>query len=280
MRITILGSGGALVTPRPSCPCRVCTAARREGGRHLRGGPALFVHDANLLVDTTEDVTPLLNRGGVERVDHIFLTHWHPDHTAGFRVVEQLNFDLATHGARHRTEVWMNTATAARLGDEWRYFEGRGYCHLNVVEPGTRLDLGGLSATWFAYAPDGFLSGFLLDDGTTRVLLALDETKDLAALVAADPALQGCDLLIAECGWFERDPDGELLVGPESPMRVTEGGFEHDTLPLIAAARAKRTILVHFMDIHGRTPEEFDALGATLAPLDVQFGYDGMVVEV
>jgi phosphoribosyl 1,2-cyclic phosphate phosphodiesterase len=280
MRLSILGSGGPLSIPRPGCHCRICAAARRDGGRSWRGGPCVFVHDANLLIDATEDVVPLLNRAGIDRVDHLFLTHWHPDHTAGFRVVEQLSLDLAHPGSRRCIPVWMNAATAARLASGWRFFESVGYCRLNVVEPGTRLDLGGISASWFNYAPDGFLSGFLLDDGHARALLTLDETKDLAPLVAADPSLQGCDLLLAECGWFERDPEGRVLIPESSRLRVEEAGFERDTLPLLAAARAKRNVLTHLMDLHGRTPAEFDAFAKTFAPLDVQFAHDGLTLQI
>ena len=34
---------------------------------------------------------PLLARAGIGRVDHLFVTHWHPDHCAGLRVVETLS---------------------------------------------------------------------------------------------------------------------------------------------------------------------------------------------
>jgi phosphoribosyl 1,2-cyclic phosphate phosphodiesterase len=280
MQLTILGSGGPLTTPRPGCSCRVCAEARREGGRSQRGGPGIFVHDARILIDATEDVVPLLNRAGVDRVDHLFLTHWHPDHTGGFRVVEQLSFDLGRAGAGRRVEVWLNRATANRLAANWRFFESVGYCRLNVVEPGTRLDLGGISATWFGYAPDDFLSGFVLEDGHGRALLTLDETKDLAPRIAADPSLQSCDLLISECGLFERDPEGRALVPADHRLWKTEASFERDTLPLLAAANAKRSILTHLMDLQGRTPAELDALAATLAPREVQFAYDGLTVQL
>jgi phosphoribosyl 1,2-cyclic phosphate phosphodiesterase len=279
MHVTILGSGGPLTTPRPGCACRVCRHAWQAGGRSWRNGPGLYVHDARLLIDATEDVVHSLNRARVEQVDHLFLTHWHPDHTAGFRVVEQLNFGLGTVRARRRTEVWLNQATLDRLGAGWRFFESVGYCRLNVVTPGTRLDLGGISAEWFAYAPDGFLSGFVLDDGTSRVLLTLDETKALAPQVATDLALQGCDLLISECGMFEQDPDGQVLVPARSRFWDTEASFERDTVPLLAAARAKRNVLTHLMDLQGRTPAELDALAASLAPHQVEFAYDGMELE-
>jgi hypothetical protein len=277
MRLTVLGSGGAFVTPRPGCACRACAAARAAGGRHRRGGPCLYVHDAHALVDTPEDVVPLLDRAGVDRVDHLLLTHWHPDHTAGFRVVEALTWDLATGGARRTIEVWLGRATLDRHAPSWRYFERRGYCRLNVVEPGTDLPLGPLTARTFAYAPDGFLTGFLLSDGGARVLLALDETKGLAA--ALPEWARRPDLLIAECGFFDHDPDGGTIVPPFWPMRRTEASWEADTLPLVRAVGARRSLLVHLMGcLTGRTPDELDALAASLPELHLAFAHDGLTV--
>src|SRR5262245_21700680 len=106
MQLTVLGSGGALVTPRPACRCRVCADARHNPA-HARGGPSLYVHEGNVLVDAPEDVLPLLVRAGAERVDHLLISHWHPDHTAGFRVVEQLTWDLALGGPAHTVDVWL-----------------------------------------------------------------------------------------------------------------------------------------------------------------------------
>ena len=279
MRLTILGSGGAFVTPRLGCQCRGCVAAREHAGRHRRGGPCLFIHDGHVLVDTPEDVTPLLDRAGIDRVDHVLLTHWHPDHTAGFRVVEALAWDLATGGARQTIEVWLNRATLDRLGTHWQYFQRRGYCRLNVIEPDSTIPLGPLVARPFDYAPDGFLTGFLLSDGSRRVLLALDETKGLA------DALPGWarhpDLLVAECGFFDAEPDGGTIVPAHWRMRQTEASFEADTVPLIQAVGARRTLLVHLMACFTRrTPEELDAVAAALPVENVAFGYDGMEIEV
>jgi phosphoribosyl 1,2-cyclic phosphate phosphodiesterase len=42
VRVEILGSAGAVPTPRPGYDCRVCTGARDHGGRHARTGPSVF----------------------------------------------------------------------------------------------------------------------------------------------------------------------------------------------------------------------------------------------
>jgi phosphoribosyl 1,2-cyclic phosphate phosphodiesterase len=275
MRLTVLGSGGALVTPRPACGCRVCADARARP-EHARGGPSLYVHEGRVLVDAPEDILPLLNRAAIGEVDHLLITHWHPDHTAGFRVVEQLTWELALGGPRRRVEVWLNRATLDRRAADWAYFERRGYCRLNVVEDGQQIGLGALTARALAYAPDGFLTGFLLSDGRARVLLALDETKGLAEHLpvwASQP-----DLLVAECGFFERDAEGGVLVPASWPMRRTEASFDGDTRALVRAARARQTLLVHLNGcLVGYTPPELEALESALG---ARFARDGMDVEV
>lgn len=281
VRLTILGSGGALVTPRPGCTCRACGQARARGGRHRRGGPSLYVHDARLLVDAPEDVIPLLDRAGIDRVDHLFLSHWHPDHTAGFRVVEQLRADLASAGARPAIRVWLNDETLRVRGPDWRFWERRGYCRFDLLAYGATAELGPLRATCFRFGPADLMSGLVLEHDGARVLLALDETKDLASRVAALTWTHGCDLAVLECGWFEQDPEGRPLVPPESDLRLTEAGFVRDTLPLVDALRPKQAVLVHLMGcLTGRGPEELDAVAARHPDPPLRFAHDGLTLDL
>lgn len=66
MKIEFLGTGGSVPTPRPLCHCSMCIEARERGVPFSRGGPSLFVHGPNLLVDTPEEVSILLNRSTVK----------------------------------------------------------------------------------------------------------------------------------------------------------------------------------------------------------------------
>src|SRR5207253_5137771 len=94
MRIEILGSGGAIPTPRAGCSCAVCVEARAKGVPYARTGPSVFVHDLALLIDTPEESNLQLNRAGITRVAAALYSHWHPDHTAGRRIFETLNLDF------------------------------------------------------------------------------------------------------------------------------------------------------------------------------------------
>lgn len=94
MKAIVLGSGGCTPIPRPGCTCPVCEEARHKGIPFARGGPSFFLENINALFDTPEDILHQLNRERIQKVDYIFYTHWHPDHTMGMRVVEQMYMDF------------------------------------------------------------------------------------------------------------------------------------------------------------------------------------------
>ncbi|MCJ7523099.1 MAG: hypothetical protein MUP21_12910, partial [Dehalococcoidia bacterium] len=105
MRWTILGSGGCMVIPKPLCRCPVCREARKKGIPYARAGPSAFLHDLNLLIDTPAEIVSMLNRSHIRRVDYLTFTHLDPDHTEGFRVVEQIALDFRTWRAYPEKQI-------------------------------------------------------------------------------------------------------------------------------------------------------------------------------
>ena len=85
-----------MVIPKPLCQCRICRQARERGVPYARAGPSAFFHDINLLIDTPAEISCLLNRCRIRRVDYLSFTHLDPDHVEGFRVVEQVALDCRT----------------------------------------------------------------------------------------------------------------------------------------------------------------------------------------
>ena len=93
MKFNLLGAGGVTPIPKPCCNCELCVNARKSGLKDYQTGPSMFVYDDNILFDTPEEVRFQLNRENIEKVENVILTHWHPDHTQGIRIVEQINFN-------------------------------------------------------------------------------------------------------------------------------------------------------------------------------------------
>ena len=94
-----------MVIPKPLCRCRVCQEARKKGIPYARAGPAAFLHDINLLIDTPAEIVNLLNRSPIRRVDYLTFTHLDPDHVEGFRVAEQIALDFRTWRAYPEKQV-------------------------------------------------------------------------------------------------------------------------------------------------------------------------------
>jgi phosphoribosyl 1,2-cyclic phosphate phosphodiesterase len=66
MKLTVLGSGGCAVIPKPLCTCSICREAREKGIPFSRTGPSVFLHDANLLFDTPAEISCQLNQSDIK----------------------------------------------------------------------------------------------------------------------------------------------------------------------------------------------------------------------
>src|SRR5262245_52579698 len=180
MRIEILGSGGAITTPRPGCDCRVCAQARERGLPYSRTGPCTFVHGPNILIDTPEEIKDQLNRSSVQHIDACFYSHWHPDHVMGRRVWE-MNYDWRHWPPQNRqTKIYLPQQVAqdfrVRLGtwDHLAWFAQQQIVRLIDVADGDSVELGGVRITPFRLAED-YVYAFYLEGDGKRVLIAPDE---------------------------------------------------------------------------------------------------------
>ncbi|MCS7062998.1 MAG: MBL fold metallo-hydrolase [Methylacidiphilales bacterium] len=83
MMATVLGTGTSQGVPVIGCRCSVCCSNDR---RDQRSRCSLFLRtpDAHILIDTTPELRIQALREGINRVDHVLITHSHADHIMGF----------------------------------------------------------------------------------------------------------------------------------------------------------------------------------------------------
>lgn len=86
---TILGSGAGPGAPSFFCDCPGCQEARQTPQTaRTRSGALLTTAAHSVLIDAPPDLRQQLLREQVQRIDTLFLTHWHYDHFGGIGELE------------------------------------------------------------------------------------------------------------------------------------------------------------------------------------------------
>lgn len=286
MKIEILGSGGATLTPRPFSQSQVSQIARAKGHPYTRMGPAYFIHDIELLIDTPEEIAIQIERSGIQRIKSAIYSHWHPDHTSGIRLWEA-NTRLWTYPPeRLCTDIYLPAKVAADF-QHWIGLEERlGYLEKTlkvvrrvVVGEGETFQCGDIIIQPILLSV-GYVYAFLFYQADKIVLIAPDETfgwqpQDLPPL----------DLAIIPAGLFEFNPfTNERIIPDGHPILSEEATFEN-TLGMLERLKPKQTILAHIEEVNGLDYDDFirlsDKLAAERPDLGpITFAYDRQIIEV
>src|SRR5436190_8511195 len=286
MRIEFLGTGGATTTPRPLRRCRLCTEARTKGVPYSRSGPSIFVHGPDLLIDTPEEIKDELNRSQVAQIAAVTYSHWHPDHTAGRRVLEEMNIDWRAwpRAPRGTTDVYLPQQVAVDfrnwmgLWDHFRYMEeGIGTIAVHELTDGQMVTLGRATVLPFSLAEE-YVYAFLLTEGDRRALIAPDELKGWSP-----PAeLQEVDIAVLPMGILEfHTLTRKRLIHQDHAFLRLEATFD-ETLEIVEQLRAKQVYLAHIEEMDQIAFDELQELESRLQGdgLPISFAYDTLVVDV
>lgn len=284
MRIEFLGTGGAITTPKPGCSCRVCVQARREGVPYSRGGPSVFLHGPDVLVDTPEEIKDQLNRAGIGKVPACLYSHWHPDHVMGRRVWEALNQDWRSWPPHNRcTDIYLPEQVGKdfrKMLGSWEHFaflEYREVVRVVELSDGGDIEIGGVRIHPFRLAED-YVYAFLIEEDGKRVLIAPDE------LNGWEPPewVRGADAAVLPKGLDEFDPfTGERRIPKDHPILQEEATYE-ETLEIVEKLDAGRVVLTHIEEVDGLSHDDLRELqeGLQGEGRNIEFAYDTLEVEV
>lgn len=281
MNIVILGSGGCVSTPRACCGCRVCVEARQKGVPYARTGCSLFIEEANILIDTPEDINVSLNHAGVQRVEHILYSHCDPDHTMGMRVIEQLKMDWLAVSVGKAAENPIEVVSlptiledirqqGTKYGSAIAYYETKGL----IRTEGLRAFCDGdIMVELVPVDAEEHVTVFVISSGGKKVIYAPCDVKPFPE----SEKFQNADVLII----------GNTIVGD-----VLKDGFvlEEDnplreelfTLDEVGAIRErygiKEVIITHLEEDWGKSYDDYRNLERELQ--SIRFAYDGMKVSL
>lgn len=268
LTLTILGSGGAMPTPRPFCQCKICEKARKVGEPYRRNSSSLFINEINTVIDCGEDIADSLNRRGVEQVENLFITHWHPDHTFGFRPILEANFDFRTDKPKRVTEVYIPKKVFEILQQKFSaidyFLNTQKTGHLHLIEDGDRIKIGDITIAVIGYqGKNSDTYAYLIEKDDKKVLYApcdtvsFDNYKNFSDL----------DLLINECGLFSDVP--------------TEISFE-ELMKRIREIKPKRSIMTHIeeVEINIWGEDYLQKMKEKYSDINLDFASDGMEIII
>ncbi|MBN8531643.1 MAG: MBL fold metallo-hydrolase [Alphaproteobacteria bacterium] len=255
MRVTLLGCGSSPGVPMIGCRCDVCTSENLRN-RRTRASVHVEVKGQHLLIDTSPDLRQQALANGITRVDALFYTHAHADHTHG--IDEMRSFNYLGNKA---IPCFADTETLKELMSRFPYaflppVPEYGWFRPSL-EPVEMFALKPVQVGPVTVLPLEQLHGRLRSYGFRIGNVAY--SPDANALPEETlQALEGIDVWIVDCLRPRSSPTHASLEMAES---------------WIARIKPKRAILTHMSH-----ELEYDALAATL--LDgVEPGYDGLVVE-
>ncbi len=278
MEITILGSGGCAVIPKPLCDCLICKEAREKGPPYARTGPAAFIHDENILIDAPAEIAMQLNRANIKAIDNLMLTHLDPDHVEGIRVIEQIALDFRTWEAYpgKQLRLALPGMLASRLinvqsvyGPIIDYYEKQGFVRSFRFNYG--LSIGEIKITAVPVFHDTQVSYiYVFEKYGKKIVYA---PCDIKPFPEERKELWGADFLIIQPGIFENGLKHDFVYPEDHISRTTLYTFE-ETLAITKRIKAKQVVFIHLEEYWNRSFDDYLNLQKEFD--NVLFAYDGM----
>lgn len=271
-----MGSGGCMPVPRPLCQCRICREARKKGAPFRRTGPSLFIHGANLLVDTPAETGTQLNRENISDLNHILFTHLDPDHTEGLRVIEQIALDFRTWRGVPEKQITLLMPGALRerfmeittvYGPWLEFLETSCFVETRIFDDTVRLGNLAITAVQVPESePPVFI--YVFESQGCRAVYA---PCDIKPFPESRLELRNPDLLLIQPGMFEQKLAGDYRYPEDHVSRATLYTFD-ETLRLGQRLNAGRIVFIHIEEYWNRSFSDYRAMETD----NIKFAYDGM----
>lgn len=281
MNVIITGSGGCVSTPRACCNCRVCTQARLKGFPYARTGCSLFIEEANVLIDTPEDINDSLNHAGIQNVEHILYSHCDPDHTMGMRVIEQLKMDWLAGSVGKKPDHPIEVVSlptiledirqqGTKYGSMLAYYEAKGL----VYTTGTRvLEASDIQIEMIPVDEQEHVTVFVITSDSRKIIYAPCDVKPFPK----SDKFQGADVLIIGNTIVGDVLKDGFVLQEDNPLRK-----ELFTLDEIEEIREQyavpEVIITHLEEDWGKSYDDYRELEKEWK--FIRFAYDGLKIPL
>ena len=281
MKIKVIGSGGCVSTPKPCCNCPVCVQAREKGFPYARTGCSLFIDDAQILIDTPEDINYALNNAKIDDVRYILYSHSDPDHTMGMRVIEQLRMDwLGLSVGRKNINpievVALPTVLedikkqGTRFGSAMGYYVSRG---LVVTNEKHCLRVNDVTVDLVPVDDTEHVTIFVISENERKIIYAPCDVKPFPH----SELFYDADILIIGNTIVGDVLKGNFVLEKDNPLR-NELFVMDEILEIKEEYAIKKVIITHLEEDWGKSFDDYREMEKQYT--DLVFAYDGMEINV
>lgn len=281
MKLKIIGSGGCVSIPKPLCQCKVCTEAREKGFPYARCGCSLYVEDADLLIDTPEDISYALNNADIKKVEYILYSHTDPDHTMGMRVIEQLRLDWLAYSVGVKCKKSITIASlpsiiknlkcqGTKYGSVLDYYESM---NLINVQSFTSLDFNSIHIDLIPVDESANVTIFVFTQDIHKVIYAPCDVKPFPK---NDVFMDADCLIIGNTIVGDILKDGFILE-KDNPLR-DELFVMEEIVELKNKYHIKRVIITHLEEDWGKSFDDYTNFQLQLD--GIEFAYDGLEINL
>lgn len=253
MKLTFLGTGTSTGVPSIGCECETCLS---EDPRDKRLRVSILVEHVGkkILVDTSIDFRQQALRAGIRKLDAVLVTHCHVDHVFGLDDIRPLNFRYGAMGVYANETAWKDLRRIFQYIFQPTHFGGG----LPQLIPHTVVKNAPFCvAEGFEVMPLEVIHGKL-----PVIAYRFNDFAYATDLKTIPPdaldGLRDLDVLALDC----------VRIKPHSTHLCLE-----EALAYIEELKPRRAFLTHLNHdiLHGRD--------SRLLPDNVEFAYDGLVVE-
>lgn len=242
MKVTLLGTGDAVGTPKIGCSCPACEDAIAGGkSRRLRFSVLVESPTGKVLIDTSPDLRRQLLKKGISHIDNVIWTHSHYDHYAGFGDFHRIQSGVNVYGLKNTLDYILN----------YLYFMNP---VRHDVEFYTPFELIGLEMMLVEvnHPPLEETAGVIIREGNSKVVITGDTTRNIPKRTIE--LMMEPDLLVADA-----------IIPPR--RSISKHMNSQEAMELASLLNAKNVVLTHLSHIF---PPHDEAVKQW--PL----GYDGM----
>ncbi|TNE66892.1 MAG: MBL fold metallo-hydrolase [Alphaproteobacteria bacterium] len=250
MKLTILGCGTSGGVPKMPEYWGACDPANPKN-RRRRASVLVEEGDTSLVIDTSPDLREQMLSAGVQKLDGVFYTHDHADHTHG---IDDLRGFFQSTRKKVPTYGDQQTMDVLRHRFEYVFRSQNGYpaiCAAHVIDGPTRV--GNITMVPFEQGHGAGISlGYRFGDMAYST--DLDRMPETAFA-----ALEGVKVWVVDALRYEPHPTHSHL---------------EQTLGWIERVKPERSILTHMT-----WDMDYETLRQSL-PAGVEPAYDGMVISL